>query len=324
MDKHIALSDSSLRTPDSESTTAGSSQIQDLRKMFICWWHRSTVLRFMIPFMIPLTIFWILPLIGSFLISFTDWNYISPRMNFVGLNNYFHVFTSHGFQRAVRNTILFSLGTNMTTIALGLVMAMGFQNHYRGSRFYQMAIFSPWVTPAVAVSMVWSWIYQPERGLANYLLTSLGFAPLQWLHSSDTAMLGIVIFTIWKTVGWTMLFYIGALERVPQSLYEAAHLDGCSAWNRFRYITLPLISPTTFFLFIVNMITSIQVYDQIQIMTQGGPGGSTTTLLYLYYQQAFQNFQMGPANAVAMVILVLILVLSILSMKISKRWVHYD
>lgn len=324
MDKHITLSDTSLHTRTLDTTAHHVSLIKEVRNRLTPWWHRSTAMRFMLPFMIPLMIFWVLPLLGSFLISFTDWNYISPRMNFVGLDNYRHVFTNHGFQRAVRNTMMFSLGTNIATIALGLAMAMGFQTRYRGSRFYQMAVFSPWVTPAVAVSMVWSWIYEPERGLANHLLTSLDFAPLQWLHSSETAMLGIVIFTIWKTVGWTMLFYISALERVPQSLYEAAHLDGCSSWNRFRFITLPLISPTTFFLFIVNMITSIQVYDQIQIMTQGGPGGSTTTLLYLYYQQAFQNFQMGPANAVAMVILVLILMLSVLSMKISKRWVHYE
>ncbi|NCC75616.1 MAG: sugar ABC transporter permease [Clostridia bacterium] len=285
---------------------------------------KITRLGFKIPFLVPLTLFWLLPLLLSFLISFTDWNYISPKMNFVGLDNYREVFASRGFQRALGNTFAFSLGTNVSTIGFGLALALAFRHHFRGSRIYQLAIFSPWVTPTVAVSMVWSWIYQPDRGLANAVLTTLGLPALQWLHSSETAMLGIVIFTVWKSVGWTMLFYISALERVSVSLYESAHLDGCNVWQRLRYITLPMISPTTYFLFIVNLISSIQVYDQIHILTQGGPGGSTTTLLYLYYQQAFQNFQMGPANAVAMIILILIFALSLLSMSISKHVVHYE
>ena len=287
---------------------------------------RSGLVRFLfvLPFMIPLVLFWIIPLILSFLISFTDWNYISPDINFVGLKNYLNIFTDPRFIRAFTNTVVFSLGTNIPSIILGLSLALMFQKKFRGSRIYQLLIFTPWITPAVAVALVWSWIYDPQRGLANFLLGLIGLEPLEWLHSSETAMLGIVIFTIWKTVGWTMLFYIGALEKVPNSLYEAATLDGCSSIKKFFHITLPLISPTTYFLFIINLITSIQVYDQIQIMTQGGPGGSTTTLLYLYYQRAFQNFQMGPANAIAMIILVIILALSLLSTYLSKNWVHYD
>jgi multiple sugar transport system permease protein len=210
------------------------------------------------------------------------------------------------------------------TIILGLAFALIFQKKFSGSRVYQLIIFSPWITPTVAVSLVWSWIYDPDKGFANYLLGIFGIAPSKWLHSGQSAMLAIIIFTIWKSIGWTMLFYLGALERVPQSTYEAARIDGAGYWSQFFHITLPLISPTTFFLFIVNLISTIQVYDQIQIMTQGGPGGSTTTLLYLYYEKAFQNFQMGPANAVAMVILLIILILSLISTFVSRRFVHYD
>lgn len=279
---------------------------------------------FLLPFMIPLVLFWILPLITGFGISLTDWDYISPQMNFVGFENYMDVFTDPDFIRALVNTFIFGIGTIVATIVLGLLFALMLQKEFTGSKIYQMIIFSPWITPTVAVALVWSWIYEPDRGFANFILGFFGVRPLEWLHSSETAMLGVIIFTIWKSIGWTMLFYLGALERVPQSIYEAATLDGCNYLRKFYHITLPLISPTTYFLIIVNLISSIQVYDQIQIMTQGGPGGSTTTLLYLYYEKAFQNFQMGPANAVAMVILVIIVMLSILSSYISRKFVHYE
>ncbi|MDK2867315.1 MAG: multiple sugar transport system permease protein [Clostridiales bacterium] len=279
---------------------------------------------FMLPFMIPLLLFWIIPLGSAFFISLTDWDYISPTFNLVGLENYVYMLTDPDFIEALMNTVYFSVTTIVGTIVLGLVFALMFQKKFSGSRIYQLIIFSPWITPTVAVSLVWSWIYDPDKGFANYLLGLIGIAPLKWLHSSDTAMLAIIIFTIWKSIGWTMLFYLGALERVSQSTYEAARIDGAGYWSQLFHITLPLISPTTFFLFIVNLISTIQVYDQIQMMTQGGPGGSTTTLLYLYYEKAFQNFQMGPANAVAMVILVIILVLSLISTYVSSRFVHYD
>lgn len=222
------------------------------------------------------------------------------------------------------NTFAFAFGTIVPTIAFGFILSLFFEKEFLGSKFLRSIIFSPWITPAVAVSMVWSWIYEPERGFANHFLNLMGIDSLQWLQSSDTAMLSVIIFTIWKSVGWTFLFYIGALSQVPKSIYEAAEIDGAGYFKKLHYITLPFISPTTFFLFVVNLIQAIQVYDQIQIMTQGGPGGSTTTLLYLYYKKSFENFQMGPANAVAMIILILIIVLSLASNKISSKWVHYE
>jgi len=285
---------------------------------------KLTRILYVIPFMIPLILFWIIPLITAFGISFTDWDYISPNMTFVGVENYTDLLTDSDFKKALLNTLIFGLGTIIPTIVFGLLLALFFQKKFKGSKLYQLIIFSPWVTPTVAVSLVWSWIYEPDRGIANHILNFIGLNGIQWLHSSETAMLGIIIFTIWKSVGYTMIFYISALERVPRSLYEASEIDGANKFKQFTNITIPLISPTTFFLFIINLIQSIQVYDQIQIMTQGGPGSSTTTLLYLYYNKAFQNFQMGSANAVAMVILLIIVVLSLLSMKIGDRFTHYE
>ncbi len=286
--------------------------------------NKRVQLLYLMPFMIPLLLFWIYPLFSSFYISLTDWDYISPTYNFVGLYNYVDIFTDPDFIKVLMNTFVFAVGTIGLTIVFGLLLALVFQKNFIGSRFYQLIIFSPWITPTVAVSLVWSWIYEPDRGLLNHILGYVGIEPLQWLHSSKTAMLGIVIFTVWKSIGYTMLFYLGALEKVPKSAYEAADIDGGNWWQKFTHITLPLISPTTYFLFIINVISAIQVYDQIQIMTQGGPSGSTTTLLYMYYEKAFQNFQMGSANAVAMIILVIIVALSVLSTWVSQRYVHYE
>ena len=287
--------------------------------------HKKSIqIAYILPFLLPLVLFWIGPLFLSFFISFTDWDYISPSFNLVGLANYKDVFTDFDFFEVLINTFVFALGTIGSTIVLALMLALIFQKSFTGGKLYQLIIFSPWITPTVAVALVWSWIYEPDGGFANYVIGWFGFEPLEWLHSSETAMVGIIIFTVWKSIGWTMIFYLGALERLPKSVFESARIDGANYFDQLWHITLPLISPTTYFLFIVNLISAIQVYDQIQIMTQGGPGGSTTTLLYLYYEKAFQNFQMGPANAVAMIILVIILILSLLSSLISQKHVHYE
>lgn len=284
----------------------------------------ATRMIFTLPFFIPLFLFWILPLFMAFGISFTDWDYISPTFQFVAWENYKDLFLDTDFYKALLNTAVFAVGTIVPTIIIGFLIALLFEKNFVGSSFFRTIIFSPWITPAVAVSMVWSWIYEPERGLANYMLELLGQTPLPWLQSRDTAMLGIIIFTIWKSLGWTFLFYIGALAQVPKSLYEAAQIDGAGYLKRIWHITLVYISPTTFFLFLTNMIQAIQVYDQIQILTQGGPGGSTTTILYLFYEKSFQDFQMGAANAVAIVILIIILLLSLISNWAGKHFVHYE
>ncbi|MGV8145331.1 MAG: carbohydrate ABC transporter permease [Alkaliphilus sp.] len=286
--------------------------------------QNATKFLFLAPFMLSLLLFWVIPLFTGLGISFTDWDFISPEMSFVGLENYVDIFTDPDFSKALWNTIVFSLGTIIPSIVLGLCFALVLQKKFTGSSIYQMLIFSPWITPAVAVSLVWSWIFEPSRGYANHLLEFLGLPPLEWLHSSETAMLGIIIFTVWKSIGWTMIFYMGALGRVPKSIYEAATLDGCNSISKFFHITLPMISPTTYFLTVVNLISAIQVFDQIEVMTQGGPGGSTSTLLYLYYERAFQNFQMGAASAVAMVILFITVVLSIIGARMAKQHVHYE
>ncbi|MDU4659836.1 MAG: sugar ABC transporter permease, partial [Clostridium butyricum] len=209
------------------------------------------------------------------------------------------------------------------TIALGLLAAVILRKKITGSAIYKAIIFSPWVTPTVVISIVWSWIFEPQYGLANYILQLLNMPKSQWLQSSDTAMTAVILVTVWKGFGWAMIFYLTALERVPKELYEAAAVDGAGSWQKFKKITLPLISPTTFFLTIITTINSIQAYDQIQVLTQGGPSGSTRTILYLYYQTAFENFNIGEATSIAVIILLIIGALAGIQFIASKKWVHY-
>lgn len=281
------------------------------------------VLLFVLPLLLPLLIFWLLPFGTSVYISFTDWDYISPDYHYVGMENYEYMLTDDDFSQALKNTFVFALGVVIPTVVLGLAFALLLRKDFRGSQLYRAIIFSPWITPTVAVSIVWSWVFESKAGLANLLLNELGFSSVPWLETGTGAMFAVMVVTVWQAVGWTMLFYISALNKIPTSLYEASLIDGCSPWTRFIKITLPLISPTTFFLVIVNMITAVQAFDQFQIMTQGGPSGSTRTLLYLFYQQAFEQYDMGPAAACSVIILLITGALTIINTIMGKRWVYY-
>ncbi len=282
-----------------------------------------TVLLFVLPALIPLIVFWIYPILRSIYLSFTNWDYISPTYKIVWFKNYASLFRNPRFYEALWHTVVFTAGTLFPTIILGLILALLLVKNFRGSGIVKFILFSPWITPTVAISIVWSWIYKVDGGIANTILTNLGMSPLKWINSSDTAMLSVIIVTIWKSLGYSMIFYLSALERVPGELYEAGALDGAFGWRQFVDITLPSISPTTFFLSIITMVNSLQAYDQIQVLTQGGPAGSTRTLLYMYYQLGFQEFNMGQATAVAVVMIILTAGLSLIQFKVSEKWVHY-
>ncbi|MEG3219785.1 sugar ABC transporter permease [Vibrio gigantis] len=285
--------------------------------------NRIKVLLFTAPLLVPLFTFWLVPFGYSIYISFTDWDYISPDYSFIGLENYEYMVEDYEFIQAMLNTFWFSVGVVIPTIILGLVFAMLLHKNFKGSQFYRAVIFSPWITPTVAVSIVWSWVFETKSGLANHLLESAGFSAIPWLENGNTALVAVIIVTVWQAIGWTMLFYISALNKIPESLYEASLIDGCSSLTRFLKITLPLISPTTFFLVVVNIITAMQAFDQFQILTQGGPGGETRTLLYLFYQQAFERYEMGPAAATSLVIFLITGLLALINTYIGKRWVYY-
>lgn len=279
---------------------------------------------FTLPAMVPFALFWLAPLLYVLYLSFTEWDFMSPEKTFVGLQNYTDLLSNPAFYQALRVTALFCAGSVLPIILLGLGLALLMNRKLKGSALYQVLLFSPWVTPTVAVSIVWSWIYEPDVGLANTVLRFLGLEPIGWLQDPKWALIGVLLVTIWKSVGWAMIFYLVALRNVPSDLLEAGELDGASPVQKFLRITLPLISPTTLFLFVVQLISALQAYDQINVLTQGGPSGSTRTLLYLYYQSAFESFQIGEASTVAVVLVFLCMLLSVFSFSISKRTTHYQ
>ncbi len=283
-----------------------------------------TALLFSAPAMLPILVFWIYPIIRSLMISFTDWDYISPTYNYVWLENYASILDSSGFVKSIQVTLLFALYTVIPSLAVGLLLALFFQKAFPGRSVYRSLIFSPWVTPTVAVSIVWIWLFNVDTGLLNRLLSMAGLPEGKWLSSRETALLSVSLVTVWKSLGYTMIFYASALEKVPRQLYEAASIDGANAWDRFLHVTFPGISPTTFFLMVMMTINSLQAYDQIQILTQGGPAGSTRTLLYLYYQYAFEKYRMGEATAIAAVLMVITVGLSVLQFVGSRKWVSYE
>ncbi|MBB3112407.1 multiple sugar transport system permease protein [Paenibacillus phyllosphaerae] len=278
---------------------------------------------FTLPAMIPLTLFWFIPLGYILYLSFTSWDFMSPEKVFVGLENYRYLFDNPAFYEAIKVTFLFCAGSVLPSMAGGLVLALLLNRPMRAAGLYRTLMFLPWVTPMVAVSIVWSWIFEPEVGLANTVLQAFGAEAIGWLQDPKWALAGVLIVTIWKSIGWAMVFYLVALQNVPAELLEAADLDGASGWDKLVRITLPLLSPTTFFLFIVQTIGALQAYDQINVLTQGGPSGSTRTLLYMYYQSAFESFNIGEASSVAVVLVISCLLLSLASSFVSRRSIHY-
>ncbi|OME85272.1 ABC transporter [Paenibacillus sp. FSL A5-0031] len=281
-------------------------------------------LLFTLPAMIPLIVFWLIPLGTIFYLSFTDWDFMSPVKTFVGFENYIYLFNNSAFYQSLGVTLLFCLGSVLPVMAFGLALALLLNRKMKGSVIYRTLLFSPWVTPTVAVSIVWSWIFEPKVGMANTVLRWFGFDGIGWLQDTRWALAGVLIVTIWKLMGWSMVFFLVALQNLPRELLQAGELDGAGRWSKLRYITIPLISPTTFFLFIVQTISALQAYDQINVLTQGGPAGSTRTLLYMYYQSAFESFDIGEASSVAVVLVAICMVLSIVSFAISRKTVHYS
>lgn len=279
---------------------------------------------FVLPALIPLAVFWIGPVLYSFGLSFTDWDMMSPQINFVGFANYRSLLGQHDFGGILLNTLVFAVGSVVPSIVLGLLAALAVNGAKKGVGLYRAVMFAPYITPTVAVSIVWSWIFEPRVGILNFVLGIFGLPGLQWTQSADTAMLSVIIVTVWKQIGWTMLFYMGALRKVSENLLEAAAIDGAGAVRRFFKITVPMISPTTFFLVIITTINAIQAYDQIQVLTQGGPAGATRTLLYYYYLEAFSSFNTGKASAVAVILVVITIILSMVETRASKNLVHYN
>ncbi|BFT70916.1 carbohydrate ABC transporter permease [Paenibacillus sp. P36] len=259
-----------------------------------------------------------IPLLISLYYSFTNYNFYSSP-SFIGLQNYARLLHDGTFAKAMTNTLVYAIWTIIPQIALGLILAVLLNGRIFGKVFARASIYVPNVTSMVAVSMIWLWIYDPSLGIMNRVFKTVGLDPVQWLYDPKTAMLAIVIMSIWKSLGYTMIIYLAGLQSIPSSLYEAAHMDGASKLRQFWSVTFPMLKPTTFFILIMTCINSFMVFEQVNILTNGGPMGSTTTVVHQIYLRGFQDFQMGYASAMAMVLFAITLVITIVNFKYGNQ-----
>ncbi|AJY48095.1 carbohydrate ABC transporter permease [Martelella endophytica] len=282
-----------------------------------------TALVFLLPSFLGLLIFLILPIAASLALSFSNWSLLSePR--FVGLSNYIRLLTvDPAFFNVLGNTLFFTVEYVILNLVVALGLATWIASLKRAQRWFRVVFFLPTFTPSIAVSMVWLLMFTPG-GLVDAVFRTLGVHFPNLLINPHLAMQVIVIVTLWGNVGYNLILFNAALDLVPQSYLDAAEIDGAGPWQRFWKIRLPLISPTLFFGVVMTAITSLQVFDQIFVLTRGGPGSATATLGFAIYQYGFTNYQMGYASALAWVMFIIIMALTALQFWLQRKWVHYD
>jgi multiple sugar transport system permease protein len=275
------------------------------------------------PTLIGLLVGTLGPVLAAIGISFADWDVITPP-SFAGIENYQRLISDPTFTKALINTIYYVGVMVPVSTVLSLAFALLMNQKLRAITWYRTAYFLPVVSSTVAVALVWSWIYSKDFGLLNFVLRSLGMNPVAWLSSTKWAMPAVIIMGVWGTLGEGMIIFLAGLQSISQSYYEAAEVDGASGWQKLWKITIPLITPSLFFYFIITMINAFQTFEQIYIMTRGGPVNSTTTIVYYIYRNAFRNFKMGYASAQAIVLFVIIMVLTLIYWRSQEKWVVYD
>lgn len=283
-----------------------------------CFWAFLMLL----PNIVGFLMFLLLPVLATFVISFSGWN-LTDSLQFNGIDNYKELFQDSVFLKVLGNTFYFTLISVPIGIMLSLLLAVFLNQKLALMRFYRAAFFIPVISSMVAVAVIWQWIYNPEFGLLNYALSWFGIDGPSWLTSTHWAMPAIIITSIWKSLGFNMLIFLAGLQSISESYYEAADIDGARWIAKFRHITLPLLSPTTFFVTVMSVINSFQVFDTVYLMTQGGPARTTSVLVFYIFQNAFQYFRMGYASAMAYVLFFIVLLVTFVQFWRQKKWSIY-
>jgi multiple sugar transport system permease protein len=267
-------------------------------------------------------IFLLTPIAFALYLSVHDWEIVVPHKPFIGGGNFAEMFHDPLFWNALKNTLIYSLNVP-AGMALALGVALMLNRDLRGVHLLRTLYFLPSVSSFVAIALVWRLLYEPQIGMANFILDWLGLPKSLWLNSPNTAMLALMIMSVWLGLGYQMVIFLAGLQGIPSALYEAAMIDGASPWQRFRTITLPLLQPTTFFIFITSWIGSFQVFTAIYVMTGGGPARSTDVVVHHIYQAAWNNLRMGYASAMSMVLFVIIMISTWLQFRLMGREVEY-
>jgi multiple sugar transport system permease protein len=278
---------------------------------------------FVTPAVILIAVFALIPIGWSLLLSLQSTNLIAPA-HYVGLANYRALTKDPQFRSAIGHTIVYTVLFVPISVGGALAIAVALNRSIRGIRFYRLAVFVPLVTSTVATGIIFLWLLDPTFGLVNYVLHLLGLPQQQFLQDPNQALYCIVAMTVWSWLGFDVIIYLAALQGIPQDLLEASEMDGAGRWATFRSIVLPLLGPATLFIVVWSTINALQLFDEIYVTTRGGPLGSTTVIVYYLYQQAFQFFNGGYGAAIAYVLFVAILIVTLLQLWVGRRRVYYS
>jgi multiple sugar transport system permease protein len=273
---------------------------------------------FVSPALILFFLFAVLPALMAFILSFSSYD-ILTEIKWIGLNNYQRLISDDLFFTSLRNVFSYAILFVPSMIALSLSLALALNRKVPGMQIFRTLYYFPMITSSVAASTIWIWMLHKDYGLINQLLSVIGVIGPAWLNDSDTAMLAVVLVTLWQGLGGNMIVYLAGLQGIPQYLYESARLDGANAWQMFRYITWPSLQTTTFFVVTMSLIGAFQLFDQSYIMTRGGPGHATLTTVFHIYQTGFNELKMGYASALAFVLFLIILTISLINIRINRE-----
>jgi ABC-type sugar transport system permease subunit len=275
---------------------------------------------FIAPVVILFSIFRIYPSFRTLIYSFFRVELIKRKETFIGFANFFDLFQDDIFLKALSNTLLYVVFIVPISAAIGMILAFIFDNVKRFKETLKAVYFAPMITSTVAAAMIWSWLYDPRFGLFNNVLKLLSLPTQLWLSSPKQSLMSVIIFSIWKGIGFNMVIFLAGLQGIPSILYEAAIIDGAGRIRQFFNITIPLLAPTTIFIFIYNTILSLQIFDQVFILTHGGPAHSSTVVVLQIYKQAFMNYRFGYASSMAFVLFTIILMITVIQFKATKHF----
>ncbi len=282
-------------------------------------WHYAYL--FIAPVLIFFGLFRVYPAVETLIFSFFKVEIVARKYQWVGLKNFSLLLNDDSFIRAISNTFVYALYIVIISASLGLILAAMFNSNMKLGSLFKAVYFVPFITSTVAAAVVWGYLYEPRFGLFNIILKLLHLPPRGWISSYKDALGSIIVFSIWKTLGYNLIIFIAGLQNIPETYYEAAVIDGAGPLTRFFRITIPLISPTIFFVIIYNTILSLKVFDQVFVLTAGGPADASTVVVLQIYNQAFLNYRFGYASSMAFVLFFIIMVITILQYSLSKKWV---
>lgn len=282
----------------------------------------------LLPTILGVLIFFAVPLGVSLYLSFTDAR-LAGATRVIGADNYLRALGDAKFRLALQNTVLLSLGTLIFSVPPALGLALLLNQPLRGRTFFRGLFFVPVVASVVGIALVWRYLLNYDFGFVNYALSRLGLPRINWLNDPSVALWSVIIVVVWRTIGYNLVIFLAGLQTVPRQLYEAASIDGANRWQQFRHITLPLLSPTTFFIVVTTLINVLQEFPipyALGVTRSGaaGPADAMLTIVFYLYQQGFNSFRMGYASALAWLLFAMIMLVTLVQFAVSRRWVHYD